>query len=75
MNNWFPFCTFNLGLPGETREDTNASLDLLFALKDPKWCVLPTLFVPLEDTRLEKKLGGKLAALTDLQWEFFFTAW
>ncbi|HEV8384272.1 MAG TPA: radical SAM protein [Candidatus Acidoferrales bacterium] len=76
-NNWFPFCTFILGLPGETDEDTKQSLDLLFALKNSKWCVLPTLFVPLEDTRLEKKgaKGAKLVELTDLQWEFFFTCW
>lgn len=75
QHNWFPFCTFILGLPGETREDTRQSLDLLYALKDAKWCVIPTLFVPLEDTRLEKKPGAKLVELTDLQWEFFFTCW
>jgi len=76
-NNWFPFCTFILGLPGETDEDTKHSLDLLFALKGSKWCVLPTLFVPLEETRLEKKgaKGAKMVELTDLQWEFFFTCW
>jgi radical SAM superfamily enzyme YgiQ (UPF0313 family) len=74
-HNWFPFCTFILGLPGETREDTKQSLDLLFALKDAKWCVIPTLFVPLEDTRLGKKAGAKLVEMSDLQWEFFFTCW
>jgi radical SAM superfamily enzyme YgiQ (UPF0313 family) len=74
-HNWFPFCTFILGLPGETREDTKQSLDLLFALQDSKWCVIPTLFVPLEDTRLAKKPSAKLVELTDLQWEFFFTCW
>jgi hypothetical protein len=37
--------------------------------------VIPTLFVPLEDTRLETKPGKKLFELTDLQWEFFFTCW
>lgn len=74
-HNWFPFCTWIIGLPGETREDTKESLDLLFALKDAKWCVIPTLFVPLEDTRLEKKESAKLVDLTDLQWEFFFTCW
>jgi radical SAM superfamily enzyme YgiQ (UPF0313 family) len=74
-NNWFPFCTWILGLPGETPQDTKQSLDLLFALKDAKWCVVPTLFVPLEDTRLEKKDGAKIVNLTDLQWEFFFTCW
>lgn len=76
-HNWFPFVTFILGLPGETDEDTKQSLDLLFALKNAKWCVIPTLFVPLEDTRLEKKgaKGARLFELTDLQWEFFFTCW
>jgi radical SAM superfamily enzyme YgiQ (UPF0313 family) len=74
-NNWFPFCTWILGLPGETRQDTKDSLDLLFALKDAKWCVVPTLFVPLEETRLEKKNSAKFVEMTDLQWEFFFTCW
>ncbi len=74
-HNWFPFCTFIIGLPGETEDDTKKSLDLLHALKDAKWVVMPTLFVPLEDTRMEKNEGAKLAQLTELQWEFFFTSW
>lgn len=74
-NNWFPFCTWILGLPGETPDDTRQSLDLLHALKDAKWCVVPTLFVPLEDTRLQKRESAKLFQLTELQWEFFFTSW
>jgi radical SAM superfamily enzyme YgiQ (UPF0313 family) len=74
-HNWFPLCTWILGLPGETRDDTKQSLDLLYALKDAKWCAIPTLFVPLEDTRMGNKESAKLAELTDLQWEFFFTCW
>jgi radical SAM superfamily enzyme YgiQ (UPF0313 family) len=66
-NNWFPFCTWII--------DTRQSLDLLHALKDAKWCVVPTLFVPLEDTRLQKRESAKLYQLTDLQWEFFLTCW
>jgi radical SAM superfamily enzyme YgiQ (UPF0313 family) len=73
--NWFPMCTFILGLPGETPADTRESLDLLYALRDAKWCVIPTLFVPLEDTRMQHQESARLARLTDLQWEFFFTAW
>ncbi len=73
--NWFPMCTFIIGLPGETREDTKQSLDLLYALKGAKWCVIPTLFVPLEDTKLESTQSARVADLTDLQWEFFFTCW
>jgi radical SAM superfamily enzyme YgiQ (UPF0313 family) len=74
-HNWFPFCTWILGLPDETDADTKESLDLLHALKKAKWCVVPTLFTPLEDTRMAGKRGAKLAQLTDLQWEFFFTCW
>jgi hypothetical protein len=33
------------------------------------------LFIPLEDTRLQSKEGARIARLTDLQWEFFFTCW
>lgn len=73
--NWFPMCTFIIGLPGETREDTKASLDLLHSLRGAKWCVIPTLFVPLDDTRLQSKESAHVAQLTDLQWEFFFTCW
>ncbi len=73
--NWFPMCTFIIGLPGETDADTRESLELLYALKDAKWCVIPTLFVPLEDTRLGSSASVKIAQLTDLQWEFFFTCW
>ncbi len=74
-HNWFPFATFIVGLPGETEADTKMSLDLLHALKDSKWVVIPTLFVPLDDTRMGEKESAKLAQLTELQWEFFFTCW
>jgi radical SAM superfamily enzyme YgiQ (UPF0313 family) len=74
-HNWFPFTTFIVGLPGETEDDTKKSLDLLHALKDAKWVAIPTLFVPLEETRMGANESAKLAKLTELQWEFFFTCW
>ena len=74
-HNWYPFCTFIIGLPGETDEDTKQSLDLLYELRHAKGTFVPTFFVPLEDTRMEKKDGAKLIEMTDLQWEFFFTCW
>jgi len=73
--NWFPFCTFIIGLPGETEADTKESLDLLYDLRHAKGTFVPTFFVPLEDTRMQKKDGAKLIEMTDLQWEFFFTCW
>jgi radical SAM superfamily enzyme YgiQ (UPF0313 family) len=74
-NNWYPFCTFIIGLPGETDEDTKQSLDLLSDLRDAKGMFVPTWFVPLEDTRMAEKSSAKLIEMTDLQWEFFFTCW
>ncbi len=74
-HNIFPFCTFILGLPGETEEDTKQSLDLLYDLRNAKGTFVPTFFVPLEDTRMQKKASAKLIDMTDLQWEFFFTCW
>ncbi len=74
-HNIFPFCTFILGLPGETEQDTKLSLDLLYELRDAKGTFVPTFFVPLEDTRMQKKESAKLIEMTDLQWEFFFTCW
>ncbi len=74
-HNWFPFCTFILGLPGETNEDTKQSLDLLYDLRHAKGMFVPTFFVPLENTRMEQTHGAKLIEMTELQWEFFFTCW
>lgn len=74
-HNWHPFCTFIIGLPGETDDDTKRSLDLLYALQGAKALFVPTWFVPLENTRMQKKDSVKLIEMTDLQWEFFFTCW
>jgi len=74
-HNWFPFCTFIIGLPGETDDDTRQSLDLLYDLRHAKGMFVPTFFVPLENTRMEQTRGAKLIEMSDLQWEFFFTCW
>lgn len=74
-HNWFPMCSLIIGLPDEAPEDTRLTLDLLHALKDAKWCVIPTLFAPLEDTRLASGKGADLLRFTELQWELFFTCW
>ena len=74
-HNWFPTCTWIIGLPGETDADTRQSLDLLLALKNSKWIVIPTLFVALDDSRLAGQENADLPRLTALQWELFFTCW
>lgn len=75
QRNWFPFCTWIVGLPGETEDDTKKSLDLLHALKGAKWVSIPTLFVSLDETRMGGQDSAQLYKLTELQWEFFYTCW
>jgi radical SAM superfamily enzyme YgiQ (UPF0313 family) len=74
-NNWFPVCTFIVGLPGETDDDIRQSLDLLHRLRKHKILYVPSIFTPLEDTRMANGRGLKPRELTQLQWEFILTAW
>lgn len=74
-NNWFPVCTFIVGLPGETDEDMKQSLDLLHRLKKNKVLYVPSIFTPLEETRMADGHALKSRELTKLQWEFILTAW
>ena len=74
-NNWFPVCTFIVGLPEETEDDLRQTLDLLHRLKKYKILYVPSIFTPLEDTRMAGGKALKAKALTQLQWEFVMTAW
>lgn len=74
-NNWFPVCTFIVGLPGETDDDVKQSLDLLRRLRNNKVIYVPSIFTPLEETRMVGGHALKARELTKLQWEFILTAW
>ncbi len=74
-NNWFPVYTFIIGLPNETEEDLKQTLDLLHRLKNNKVLYVPSIFTPLEDTRMKDGKPLKSKELTQLQWEFMMTAW
>ncbi len=74
-NNWFPVCTFIVGLPNETDDDVRQSLDLLHRLRKNKIIYVPSIFTPLDDTRMADGRTLKLRGLTQLQWEFILTAW
>ena len=73
-HNLFPMCTLSsacLAKPTKIR----SNLSICFMI-----CAMPRvhlcrLFVPLEDTRMQKKDSAKLIEMTDLQWEFFFNCW
>jgi len=74
-NNWFPVCTFIVGLPGETDDDMKQSLDLLRRLRNSKVLYVPSIFTPLQHTRMAAGHALKARELTKLQWEFILTAW
>ena len=74
-NNWFPVCTFVVGLPGETDGDMKQSLDLLHRLRNNKVLYVPSIFTPLQHTRMAAGHALKARELTKLQWEFILTAW
>ncbi len=74
-NNWFPVCTFIVGLPGETEDDIRLSLDLLRRLRKYKIIYVPSFFTPLEETRMATGVPLKARDLTERQWEFVLTAW
>jgi hypothetical protein len=74
-NNWFPVYTFIVGLPNETDDDMKQSLDLLHRLRKNKILYMPSIFTPLDDTRMSSGHALKPRELTKLQWEFILTAW
>jgi radical SAM superfamily enzyme YgiQ (UPF0313 family) len=77
-NNWFPVMTLMIGNPGETDEDSIATLDLLYEVERRGLFAffVPSIFTPLHDTRLAAKKGVvESRELTPLQWQVMMKAW
>ena len=77
-NNWFPVCTLIVGSPGETDEDSMATLDLLYgAERRGLHCMwVPSIFTPLVRTRMEHGEGiRETQHLSRLQWQVIMKAW
>jgi radical SAM superfamily enzyme YgiQ (UPF0313 family) len=77
-NNWFPAVTLIIGNPGETDEDTMATLDLIYEVERRGQFAffIPSIFTPLHDTRMEHKEGVKeTMQLTPLQWQLMMKCW
>jgi radical SAM superfamily enzyme YgiQ (UPF0313 family) len=77
-NNWFPVCTLIVGSPGETDEDSMATLDLLYEVeRRGLHCMwVPSIFTPLVDTRMEHGEGiRETQQLSKLQWQVIMKAW
>jgi radical SAM superfamily enzyme YgiQ (UPF0313 family) len=77
-NNWFPAMTLIIGNPGETDEDTMATLDLLHEVERRGLFAffIPSVFTPLHDTRMADQSGvTETKQLTPLQWQLMMKCW
>ena len=77
-NNWFPVMTLIVGSPGETDNDVEETLDLVYEMERRKLFafLVPSIFTPLHDTRMEKKEGvTETQKLTPRQWQLLMKCW
>jgi radical SAM superfamily enzyme YgiQ (UPF0313 family) len=77
-NNWFPAMTLIIGSPGETDDDTKATLDLIYEVERRGLFAffIPSIFTPLHDTRMKDEKGvTETRNLTPLQWQLMMKCW
>jgi radical SAM superfamily enzyme YgiQ (UPF0313 family) len=78
QNNWFPAMTLIIGSPGETDDDTRATLDLIYEVERRGLFAffIPSIFTPLHDTRMQDEKGvTETRNLTPLQWQLMMKCW
>src|SRR5262247_4778316 len=77
-NNWFPAMTLIVGNPGETDQDVKETIDLVYEMERRGLFafLIPSIFTPLHDTRMEKETGvTQTKQLTPLQWQLMMKCW
>jgi hypothetical protein len=77
-NNWFPAMTLIVGNPGETDDDVRETIDLVYEIERRGLFafLVPSIFTPLHDTRMEKETGvTQTRQLTPLQWQLMMKCW
>jgi hypothetical protein len=77
-NNWFPVLTLMIGNPGETEEDSMATLDLIYEVERRGLFAffVPSIFTPLHDTRLASSQGVIAnREMHPLQWQILMKCW
>lgn len=78
QNNWFPMMTLMVGNPGETDQDVQETLDLVYEMERRGLFafLVPSIFTPLHDTRMEHQVGvTHTRRLTPLQWQLMMKCW
>lgn len=73
-NNWVPCATLIIGLPTETEEDTQMTIDLVNKLHNYKSLLVP-LFMVSEGGLKDKSQSFKIENITHKQSELFLTCW
>jgi radical SAM superfamily enzyme YgiQ (UPF0313 family) len=71
----WPLATLIVGLPEETEDDTNATLELVDKLKHSKLFFVPLLFTSEDECMLREARHMDLKHLTPLQWKLLATCW
>ena len=70
--------TLIVGSPGEADEDVQATLDLIYEMERRGLfaILVPSIFTPLHDTRMEKETGvAETRQLSPLQWQLILKCW
>ena len=78
QNNWFPMMTLMVGNPGETDQDVQETLDLVYEMERRGLFafLVPSIFTPLHDTRMEHQKGvTHTRQLRPLQWQLIMKCW
>ena len=78
QNNWFPMMTLIVGNPGETDQDVQETLDLVYEMERRGLFafLIPSIFTPLHDTRMEHQTGvTHTRQLSPLQWQLLMKCW
>ena len=78
QNNWFPMMTLMVGNPGETDQDVQETLDLVYEMERRGLFafLIPSIFTPLHDTRMEHQTGvTHTRQLSLLQWQLLMKCW
>jgi radical SAM superfamily enzyme YgiQ (UPF0313 family) len=71
----YPLATLVIGLPGETEEDVDATLNLIERLRAARIFYVPLLFVSEEGTALDGREHMSAVELNRAQWEILATCW
>jgi hypothetical protein len=77
-HHWYPAMTLIVGNPGETDQDVMETIDLVYEIERRGLFafLVPSIFTPLHDTRMEKAKGvTETRQLTPLQWQLMMKCW